>query len=118
MSDVSTLKPAISTPYLSVCPDRRPQQKVHTNLGHAKNAVAYRDNWGRGLADDCQIYEWHEDSWSLLYDVPAGTRSRNMPWHDQEKLKVAESTARETKIKALEQRAAALLKEAADLREG
>jgi hypothetical protein len=118
MSDVSTLKPAISTPYLSVCPDRSPRQKVHTNLGHAKNAVAYRDQWGHGLHAACQIYEWKDNEWSLLYDVPAGTRSNNMPWHDQEKLKAAEVTAKQTRIAALEQRAAALLKEAADLREG
>ena len=34
------------------CPTRRPEFKVHTNIGHAKNAVTARMMWGRKLPID------------------------------------------------------------------
>lgn len=80
-----TLLPAIKVyPYLTICPDRRPKQKVHTSLGHAKNAIIARDNWGVGLREDCAIYEWQDNQWHLLFEIPKGTCSRSMPWHNKE----------------------------------
>jgi len=74
------LSPIKATPYLSVIPDRHPRQKVHANLGHAKNAVIYRDQWRRGIPEDCVIFEWKNDQWQVLYEIPKGTRGDAMPW--------------------------------------
>lgn len=79
------LQPAQATPYLTVIPDRLPKQKVHTNLGHAKNAINYRtDAWGQGTPSECLLYEWKDDEWQLLYRVPAGTSKKNLPWNKAE----------------------------------
>ena len=77
------LLPVQSFPYLTVAPDRRPQQKVHKNIGQAKNAISYRASmtYKRALPKDCQIYEWKNDKWTLLWDIPAGTRVDDMPWN-------------------------------------
>lgn len=75
------MKPA-PTPYLTVIPGRRPEQKVHTSINAAKNAFGpgrRNDNlrsphggryyslnthgWG-------QLYQMVDGEWELLYDVP------------------------------------------------
>jgi hypothetical protein len=75
--------PVKSFPYLTVIPDRRPVQKVHTGLGQAKNAILFRD-YGRGIPRDCQVYEWSNEGWTLLWDIPAGATRDEMPWNVKE----------------------------------
>lgn len=66
------------TPYLSIIPHRRPQQKTHNNIGHAKNAV--NGKWNRRLGAECdmQIFEFSDDGWQLLYDIKKG--DMEPPW--------------------------------------
>lgn len=66
------------SPYLSVIPVRRPVQKTHHNIGHAKNAV--NGKWGgyRGADCDMQIFEHTEEGWKLLYDIKKG--DMEPPW--------------------------------------
>jgi len=78
------LLPEQTFPYLTVIPDRRPVQKVHRNIGQAKNAVSYRDSFYTGIPCDIQVYEWKRDHWTLLWDIPAGTKSSQMPWKIKE----------------------------------
>lgn len=54
-----------ATPYLTIIPDRSPVQKVHTSLGHAKNALTY-DKRREGT-----LWEWNTEqgAWELLYTV-------------------------------------------------
>lgn len=77
------LLPVQTFPYLTVIPDRIPQQKVHKNIGQAKNAVSYRASlhYKRGIPNDCQVYEWKDSQWVILWDIPAGTEVDEMPWN-------------------------------------
>jgi hypothetical protein len=77
------LSPARATPYLTVIPDRLPKQKVHASLGHAKNAINYRDQWRTGIPSDCVIFEWKDDAWQVLYEIPKGTHGGDMPWNKE-----------------------------------
>jgi hypothetical protein len=81
------------TPYLSVIPVRRPVQKTHHNIGHAKNAV--NGKWGgyRGADCDMQIFEHTKEGWKLLYDIKKG--DLEPPWRageiaEKERKKVAQ----------------------------
>lgn len=68
-------------PYLSIIPNRRPEQKTHTNIGHAKNAV--NDKLGyRGASCDMQIFEYRDNGWELLYDIKKG--DLEPPWRKGE----------------------------------
>jgi hypothetical protein len=69
-----------SRPYLSIIPTRSPEQKTHTSLGHAKNAVNNKIWSGYSHRHDMAIYEWVDNDWKLLYDIPAGTTENNLPW--------------------------------------
>lgn len=59
-------------PFLTVIPGRRPQQKMHTSVGHAKNA--FQDT-GYGRHRTGQLYKWSGEGWELLYDVPEQTET-------------------------------------------
>lgn len=54
-------------PYLTIIESRNPNQKLHSALGHAKNAFDqsqyYLGRWG-------QLYEYRDGEWILLYDIP------------------------------------------------
>lgn len=50
------------------CRNRNNYEKLHTTLGHAKNAI---NGAGGG-----RIFEWIDNEWKLLYDV----RSLPAPW--------------------------------------
>lgn len=54
-------------PYLTIIPGRTPEQKLHSKIGHAKNAFSqasyYKGRWG-------QLFEWKDGEWSLLFDIP------------------------------------------------
>lgn len=74
------LSPKLELPaYLTVLPSRRPRDKAHTNLGHAKNALTYSASsgiirvWGA-------IYEWVDGEWKLLYEVWPGMKVKDAPW--------------------------------------
>jgi hypothetical protein len=80
-----TLQPAIKVyPFLTVIPNRHPAQKLHTSLGHAKNAVHarmfYVRNGGYATTVPIQLYKYENDDWVLLYDIPSGTRKDDLPW--------------------------------------
>lgn len=71
------------TPYLSIIPTRRPMQKTHANIGHAKNAVNGKiASYSRGAECDMQIFEFKDDGWSLLYDIKKG--DIEPPWREGE----------------------------------
>lgn len=50
-------------PYLTIIEARTPKQKMHTSLGHAKNALTY-DKSRSGT-----LWEWVDGEWVLLYTV-------------------------------------------------
>lgn len=70
-----------ATPYMSIVEGRKPRQKVHTSIGHAKNAfdtpkvnknigTGYKYNpyvhthgWGA-------IFEHKGGDWVLIYEIP------------------------------------------------
>lgn len=58
-------------PYLSIIPDRRPIQKLHANVGHAKNAINGRGG-PHGALVPMQVYEYVDNDWVLLYDIKKG----------------------------------------------
>ena len=68
-------------PYLTVIPDRSPRQKVHTDVQQARKAILYRVG---GNADTlkvgCKVYKWTAQGWETLWDIPAGTDRKAMPW--------------------------------------
>lgn len=84
--------------WLSVCPFRTPIQKLHTSLGHARNAVGGRSLWGgKYLYEEIdgirtgrsafarevepgQIWEWNGSDWDLVHDIPKGTLDVRLPW--------------------------------------
>lgn len=59
-------------PYLTIIPGRRPEQKMHEKIGHAKNAFeqhpgsGYRCRYGK-------LYQYIDGEWVLLYDIPEQT---------------------------------------------
>lgn len=79
-------------PYLTICPSRRPVQKLHTAIGHAKAAVQAqmishrlgerRPNvtYTKRATHDMEIYEYGETGPELLYSIPAGTLTEDLPW--------------------------------------
>lgn len=71
---------ATIVPYLSIIPDRHPKRKLHDNIGLAKKAVLYRLR-GEELSVPCQVYEWKADTWKSLWNIEAGTKREEMPWH-------------------------------------
>lgn len=84
-----------ATPYLTVIPGRRPEQKVHKRLSDAKNAFdtprandkikvpygalyynQHTHGWG-------QLYEWVDGEWSLLLEVPQpSVITDKYPYHE------------------------------------
>lgn len=86
------------TPYLSIIPTRRPMQKTHTNIGHAKNAVNGKLGY-RGAECDMQVFEFKNDGWSLLYDIKKG--DIEPPWRageiaEKERKKAAQMAKEDT----------------------
>lgn len=75
------------SPYLTVIPDRRPKQKTHANLGQAKNAIQYRMR-SNVTYIDMAVYEWKNDEWSLLWEIPKGTGKDDLPWNLDKPLSV------------------------------
>lgn len=86
-------KPKI-LPYLTVVPGRHPENKMHTILGHAKNAVqGYPKSggfrWNRELrcGNVCggQVYRWNYEihDWELLYEIEPGSWKADLPWKDE-----------------------------------
>lgn len=53
--------PSTSFPYLTRVPGRNRLEKLHTNLGAAKNAV-------NGTGGPGKIFKWVDGDWELLYD--------------------------------------------------
>lgn len=76
-----TLTPDVKIrPYLTILPYRSPEQKIHTTLGSAKSAVSYNCGDRRGTNQDMAIYEWKNDEWVLLWEIPEGTMYEDLPW--------------------------------------
>jgi hypothetical protein len=80
------LIPTMPKPFthMTVIPFRRPLQKAHTNLGHAKAAISYKTGW-RGAESDMELYELKDGEWSLLWKVPEGTAYNDLPWKKKDK---------------------------------
>lgn len=73
MSDVPHIK---TVPYMTLIEGRRPHQKAHTSIGHAKSAV--QGDYGRAHA---RVYVWDNDDWKLMWDFPEGRGSNyKYPW--------------------------------------
>lgn len=82
------LDPVKSTPYMSVVEGRRPRQKVHTSLSHAKNAFDtpkanplvkdkrgyYQHTHGWGA-----IFEHIHGDWVMIYEITQPTEQDLMP---------------------------------------
>lgn len=76
---VSKIEPIKVTPYLSVVEGRRPRQKTHTSLAHAKNAFdtprfnplveGYNGRQGAWTHGWGTLYEFKDGDWVVLYDV-------------------------------------------------
>lgn len=77
------LQPIKVTPYISIVEGRRPRQKAHTHLAHAKAAfdtpkrnmkiLGYRDEPGRYTHGWGAIYEYSGTEWKLLFEIPQPT---------------------------------------------
>lgn len=83
MSTTPTVNPQPKVqPYLTIIPTRRPVQKLHANLGHAKNAInnaCY--NYSNKAYDDLELWQWSaEGGWELLHFIKAGTGRGQLPW--------------------------------------
>lgn len=79
------LIPSVKYPiYLTVIEDRRPQQKLHQNIGRAKNAVGYDVGWVNGgyTVRGGQIYVMKDadSDWELLYDITPRSLASHLPW--------------------------------------
>jgi len=68
--------------------DRNPEWKFHTDLGKAKNAIAYADGYDR---ETYQFYarpgeiwvlgrDGTQDVWELYYACEKGTYVNDLPW--------------------------------------
>lgn len=71
---------AATSRYLSRIPRRRPEEKLHTGIGHAKSAVtAYFSGGEFGYTGpSMEIYELVDGGWKLLYSVVGG--DLELPW--------------------------------------
>ena len=77
MTNLPSPRPKL-TPYLTIIPDRRPVQKTHSNIGHAKNALNGRIGYYSGSPCDMELYEHVDGDWKLLYRIAKGERVA--PW--------------------------------------
>lgn len=79
-----------ATPYMSIVEGRRPRQKVHTQLSHAKNAfdsprlnplagfaytIGGRPGGARHTHGWGAIFEFVDGDWKLLFEVPQPTEA-------------------------------------------
>lgn len=60
-----------------------PDWKMHRSVGHAKAAVAC-SAWGSGVRGG-EIWQLTPTGWVLLYSVPQGTRTAELPWKNGSK---------------------------------
>lgn len=70
-------------PYLTIVPGRRPEQKTHTSLGHAKNAMLIPCGYTTGyIVRGGQIWEYDSEGgeWAMIYEVAPGTLESQVPW--------------------------------------
>ena len=51
---------------------------MHASLRSAKAAVSYHAHYG--TRSDMWVYEYAGDGWELLWDIPKGTPSSELPW--------------------------------------
>lgn len=91
----------ITDQFLSRIPDRRPMDKLHSNVGHAKSGVNYYFNGFTGRTHgnirirkaaaerkyehtgcDMEIYQMGENGWELLYEIKKG--DEELPWRKGE----------------------------------
>lgn len=100
--------PSTSFPYLTRVPGRNRLEKLHTNLGAAKNAI----NGTRGPG---KIYKWVDGDWTLLYDETGYPYSWQVkPLADKkakEEAAIEENRARYINEKAIPEAKAALEKQ-------
>lgn len=67
--------------------DRTPEWKFHTDLGKAKNALAYGDGYDRktyqSYARAGEIWVLGIDEWELYYACEKGTYVKDLPWRQK-----------------------------------
>lgn len=97
------LRPPRPTPYMSRIPTRRPNDKAHLTLGHAKLAVGGKIDRYVGSYVNMAIFEWKDGEWELLYDIPKGTKVA--PWKEEsEKERAAKAKAARERAEIAEER--------------
>ncbi|GAA2230398.1 hypothetical protein N1031_07035 [Herbiconiux moechotypicola] len=69
-------------PFLTVIPRRSPRQKTHVSLGYAKSAISDKVHYRIGAVCDMAVYEWRDEKWSLLWEIPRGTEYSALPWKE------------------------------------
>lgn len=92
-------------PYLTIIPSRRPEQKLHANIGHAKNAITGKF-WYNGAESDMQLLEYVDGEWKVLYEVKQGDRVA--PWQVEKLKKQAEKKEKAEREFAQKQNAEAI----------
>lgn len=87
MSEQPDITPKIK-PYLTDIATRRPRQKLHGTLHHAKAAVV-NATWGYGhnAKTPCGIslWEWRDGAWHSVYEIAQGTLRDDLPWKKEGK---------------------------------
>lgn len=78
-TDLKPKTPA-APPFLTIIPSREPREKVHLNIGHAKNAVSQKVHYTRGAWTDMAIFRQNDGEWQLLYAIDEGTQYEGVPW--------------------------------------
>jgi hypothetical protein len=79
MSDLPN--PHTYKPYMTEVKGRRPFRKIHTSIGHAKNALLMYGSVYNTIRGG-KLYDWNTDTneWSLLYDIPENSPESKIPW--------------------------------------
>lgn len=76
MSDLTpNIRPKVF-PYLTICPHRSPVQKLHTAIGHAKNA--FQNPYSYNTNRVGTMWQMVDGEWELLYTVE---REGKLPWN-------------------------------------
>lgn len=66
---------------------RRPQKKLHTNGGHAKNAIAHsieKNSWCSIVpSEDMIIWQQVDDEWVVYAHISKDMKVEDLPWRNK-----------------------------------